>query len=490
MSQQGISRAGLRALIAAGVLTLVFGLGTAAGLVLSPSTVHAPEDLHSDDPHPAGMSDLHIEDEDTEEDHLEENHEEDHVALTEQAYANLGLRMGMVQRGDHWKTQLVPARVVEIPGRSDLSVSAPVTGIVQKVEVLPGQSLVSDSTLFSIRITDQAVIDAQSRLLETLTRQEVANQEITRLSPLVTSGAVSRNKLRDLEYEIKQLSAQQSTLVQELRSRGLPSASVDQVLQNRELATELKVSPPSFIDSDMNSEEVSGFSVEDLMVHPGMSVARGDLLCSVAYHSRLYLEGMAFQDDLHVLDRIMQRDWMVVVDDHSAEHAHGASVELPLLRIDNHVDEATQSVTFFVELPNEVTRDRVSDGRLFQQWRFRPGQRLHLRLPVEQWKDQWMLPAEAVVVEGPDAFVFVEHIHDEEDEPEHDDHDVMIELEPVPIRLLYRDDRIVVIQRDDQQDLEEEFTTHRVALNNAQKLYLAMKMQAEGGGGHHHHHDH
>jgi len=58
-------------------------------------------------------------------------------------------------------------------------------------------------------------------------------------------------------------------------------------------------------------------------------------------------------------------------------------------------------------------------------------------------------------------------------------------LEPVPVHVLYRDDQTVVIEDDGQLQMGDE-----IALNSANKLYLAMKMQAGGGGGHHHHHDH
>ena len=48
--------------------------------------------------------------------------------------------------------------------------------------------------------------------------------------------------------------------------------------------------------------------------------------------------------------------------------------------------------------------------------------------------------------------------------------------------MLYRDDKTVVIANDGQLHADDE-----IALNNAYKLYLAMKMQSGGGGGHHHH---
>jgi hypothetical protein len=245
----------------------------------------------------------------------------------------------------------------------------------------------------------------------------------------------------------------------------------------------------------------SGYSVENVLVHPGKTVQRGDTLCTLAYHSQLYIQGTAFESDLATLQRIARHDWTITAESHglSAGHPEAKRQEgLHLLRVDNHVDDATQTVRFFIMLGNQVEqshRDQV--GRLFEHWRFRPGQRIHLRLPVEKWENQVTLPADAVAVDGPNAFVFAEHreedSHDEGEDDTHEEdetheegphHDVFIELEPVPVRLLHRDDAVVVLDLDDGFDMG-----NTIALNNAHKLHLAMKMQA-GGGGHHHHHDH
>lgn len=522
MSRTHLHYQGVRALITALILTIVFGLGSVAGgFFLKEQFEHAD---HDDDEsgHPSEMdldtheSDVHDhlhEDEGHEEEDHE--HEEDHVALTAQAYANLDLKMGSITRGDYWKTLLVPGRVVEIPGQSNLSIPASVTGVVEQVNLLPGQTLDGVGPLFTIRITDKSLIDAQSRLLELLTRQEVAEQEIARLDPLISSGAVSGAKTRELQYEVKQLKAQESAVKQELRTRGMAETAIEQVVAERQLETLTKVYAPDFSSSSgaakpADTAEHYGYSIEDLMVYPGKSVERGEPLCTIAYHSRLYLEGTAFPDDLPVLQKIIELNWKIDVSTHHEEHGEESELSLDLLRVDNHVDEESQTVKFYLELPNEVMHSRETGGSRFEQWRFRPGQRLHLRLPVEKWTSQLTLPVDAVVVDGPNIFVFVEHHHEEdhheeeygqdemaevdaedlaishghEDEHAHE-HDVFIELEPIPVHMLYRDDRTVVIADDGQLSDHEE-----IALNNAYKLYLAMKMQAGGGGGHHHHHDH
>ncbi|WP_166831779.1 efflux RND transporter periplasmic adaptor subunit [Thalassoroseus pseudoceratinae] len=477
-------RAGGRVIVASIFLSCLFAGGTATGLWLYPQVFPATA-VHDDhDPH-----------EEEEHDH----EEQDHVALTKQAFENLNLRLGRPIHGDYWKSILVPGKVVEIPGRSDLAVSTPVAGVIESVTVTPGESIPMESPLFEIRLTDEALLSAQAKYLETLTQQEVAQQEIERLTPLIDSGVVAGAKKRELEYEVKQLVAKQVTTLQELRGRGMPESQINELRRGRTLASTLAVFAPKFVRETHDRKDTpNGYSIENLLVHPGKAVTRGESLCTVAYHQKLYVEGMAFEADLSVLKRIAREGWQIdaetVVDSHT--HSHATPVQLDLLRVDNHVDDATQTVRFFLELPNQVTETLTEDGRQFEQWRFRPGQRLHLRLPVERWENQITLPIDAVVIDGPNVFVFAEHHHDDDPEvaekgleehphdPLHDsDHDVFIELESVPVHLLHRDDKTAVIADDGQLHDDE-----RIALNSAYKLYLALKMQAGGGGGHHHDH--
>lgn len=493
-------------LLASALLSLMFGAGLASGVYfypkLFPIVNGESSNTHSQEPeHHAG----------------EEEH--DHLDLSLQAAQNLQLELGRVQQGNYWKSILLPAQVVEIPGQSDLAVSAPVTGVVSRVDVLPGQSLKVNQPLFEIQLTDEALTDAQSKLLTTLTAQEVARQELERLRPLISSGAVSGIKSRELEYQLKQLTAEQAVLTQELLGRGLPKSTVDDIVSKRELATALTVYAPGFVQ-EQSGLDSTGYSVENLSVHPGVSIERGALLCSVAYHAELYVKGTAFEADLARLNRIAENDWSIRVElpqsETSTERTELGLVKL--LRVDNHVSQSSQTVDFYARISNRITRRHIEREQSFEQWQFRPGQRLHLRLPVEMWQNQLVLPAAAVVVDGPNVFVFAQHSHNHSNSLEvspfqkhpkefaryhstnpsdnslepvipvaYETEAVLqdIELEPVRVRLLHRDDRNVIVADDGQLR-----PAMKIALNSAQALYLALKMQASSGGGHHHDHEH
>ncbi len=144
-----------------------------------------------------------------------------------------------------------------------------------------------------------------------------------------------------------------------------------------------------------------------------MAVDRGTLLCNVAYHAELYIKGSAFEADLPILNRIAENDWEIALELPQSELTSDGTAlgSVKLLRVENHVSEASQTVYFYARVSNHVTREQSEQNRLFEQWMFRPGQRLHLRLPVELWRDQLVLPASAVVVDGPNVLVFAKHQH-------------------------------------------------------------------------------
>lgn len=435
------------------------------------------------------------EEDDHDHDHDHGPDRSDHVKLTQQAFENLGLKMQPLQRTDYWNSRLVPAEIVEIPGRSNLSVSAPLSGVIQEVQVLPGEAIGEGTPICRLTITDEALVQAQSSLLENLSQIDVTQSEINRLTPLTKSGAVAGKALVDENYRLQKLAATKDTLIQELQGRGLPDALVKQLIDKRQLVTSLQVSSFSFakdelLQSDAEMEDRRGYSIEALNIHPGKTVRRGDDLCHLSYHEQLYIQGTAFESDLPILDQIADQNWSIAVDfeNHPVgdeHHSADSSLMLNLLRVDNHVDDVTQTVRFFISLPNEVQRTVQGDGgKVFQQWKYRPGQRVHLNLPTEQWENQFVVPAQAVALDGPNATIFAKykvpfHLKSEED------YDMFMEMEPIPVRLLHRDSRRAVIEP------ESSFSTRRpVAMNHAHKLQLAVKMQSGGAADPHAGHSH
>ena len=106
----------------------------------------------------------------------------------------------------------------------------------------------------------------------------------------------------------------------------------------------------------------------------------------------------------------------------------------------------------------------------FVSWRYRPGQRLQLRIPVEQWEQQIVLPIEAVAREGAEYFVFQQN---------------GTHFDRLPVHVKYRDQFSAVIANDWQL-----FPGDVVAMRNAHQMQMALKNKAGGGVDPHAGHNH
>jgi hypothetical protein len=224
----------------------------------------------------------------------------------------------------------------------------------------------------------------------------------------------------------------------------------------------------------------SRYEVQSLSVRLGQQVQAGDPLCTLADHRRLYVEGRAFTSETRALAAAAERHLPVKVE--FPGEAPGDWPELSPLAI-HHLgtpgESAGNTFPFYLELENQ-SRSFVRDGKTYLVWRFRPTQRVRLRVPVEKLVTlsadgktevlPFVLPAGAVVREGAEAYVFVRV------------GDVFVRR---AVRVLYEDQVDAVIARDGSVSMADE-----VVKNQAAALNRALKAAAAGEGGHHHDHEH
>lgn len=347
---------------------------------------------------------------------------------------------------------------------------------------------------------------------------ENVDRELARLAPYAENGAVAGRKRIDLEYERSELAARADLAEQELLVRGLTAAQVAEVRDARRLVDTVvvRLTPtprlartesaggvrPVSYQQEAAAPTADEMTIETVRVSPGEAVARGATLCELAYHRTLFVVGHAFEADIAAVTEAAAADR--TVDAEFGEERHdGKTVTrdgLPIRFIAGHVDPETQTYQVYATLPNESVQTRRDVlGRRYRTWRYKVGQRAHLLIPTATLAEQIVLPREAVVTEGPDAYVFREH--DEEHEAPHDegaedpDHadgeheddehheEIALEVEPVPVVVLERTADRVVVQRGGELAVGDP-----IAMNAGYQLFLAWKAMSEGGGGHHHHH--
>lgn len=416
-------------------------------------------------------------------DHAHEHDEVESLELSETALRNLGLTSEFIRPVElttYRRSITVPAMVAERPGRTRLQVATPMTGVVMHVHAVEGEAVQPGTLLFQIRLTHEDLVQAQTRFLQTLGELDVEQREIERLSEAAQTGAVPRVRLLEREYASDKLKALLSAQREALRLHGLSETQVSQISSDRRLLRELQVFAPN---RDEHSEDelklantqfrpivwrVEGEAdstplvLSELQVHKGQSVTAGETLCVLSDYQDLFIEGLAFEQDARSIAAAAAQEWPVSAVIEQSGNVQETLTDLQIVRLSNEVDADSRTLRFFVRLVNEVeSRTSTSDGNEFVGWRYRPGQRLQLRIPVEEWADQIVLPVDAVTKDGPEFYVFQQN----------GDH-----FDRVAVHVKYRDQASVVIANDGTL-----FPGDVVALRGAHQMQMALKNRSGGG---------
>ncbi|MEI8381694.1 MAG: efflux RND transporter periplasmic adaptor subunit [Planctomycetota bacterium] len=423
------------------------------------------------------------------------------LTLSDQAQENLGLEMTEIKLMDYWRTIQIPGIVSEQQGHSERRIPATVAGIVTKLYIFPGQSVRPGDPLMDVQPTGELLTTTQSSLLRTLKDIELIDIELKRISPLVDSGTLPAKTKLEKEYERRRLEALQLIQTQELLVRGLSPEQINTIVESKILIRQFtvyvpggpapvvaatsvhepsgdpgpRVVPATLVNADTTALEPKDriYSVESISVYPGKLVQPGDGLVELALHTILDLTGQAFERESPLILRTLQENWPV---DATFETADGTPLKrdgLKIRYIESSVDGASRIQKFHIPLINQVLRATTGDdGILYHAWLFRPGQRVRLSVPVEKLTGRIVLPAEAVIQEGADAYVFRANGK---------------QLERIAIVLEHLDARTAVIKNDGT--LTPDFDL--VAKNHAYQLNLELKKKlGEGGGGGHSHEGH
>ncbi|MEZ6087102.1 MAG: efflux RND transporter periplasmic adaptor subunit [Pirellulaceae bacterium] len=321
---------------------------------------------------------------------------------------------------------------------------------------------------------------------------------------MTRSGAVAGKVLLEREYSRDKLTAQLRAQREALRLHGLSDVQIQSIENERRLLRELQVFAPSI---DTHEHDELHFSVsqhaenpsvsalqhsiqqndsdnegphagehngplilKDLVVHKGQSVAAGETLCVLTDYQTLFIEGLAFEQDIDPLRDAFQNDWKVHAIFNQSGTQSDVVADLVIAYIANQIDPDSRTLRFFVRLPNEITKQQESEGHRYVQWRYVPGQRLQLRVPVQKWEDQIVLPVDAVAREGAEFYVFQEN----------GDH-----FDRVPVHVKYRDQYNVVIDNDGSI-----FPGDVIAMRAAHQMQMALRNRATGGVDPHAGHNH
>jgi biotin carboxyl carrier protein len=401
------------------------------------------------------------------------------VRLSPQARANLQLRVRPVQTQTYWKTLPVPGSVIDRPGQSDRGVTAPVSAVVTRILAHPGDTVRAGEGLFTLRLISELVQNTQGELFKTTAELQLNREQLDRLNATAQGGAVSSARFIEVQNQERRLRTAAQGYRQELLNRGLTPAQVEAAAKGQFVSEITVHAPPAdtatrsplLLTSSESAGEEPAYEVQELKAHLGEQVQAGQTLCFLANHRALFLEGRAFKQEAPLLARAAEQGWPVRAEfaEEPADSWPAFEQPLQIRHLANTVDPVSRTFAFFVPLTNQ-SRTYQRGDETFLVWRFRPGQRVRLSVPVEELRDVFVLPAEAVVREGPEAYGFRQN------------GDV---FERRPVHVVHEDRTQVVLANDGSLAAGQ-----HVAQNAAAALNRVLKARDDGGHGHHHDHDH
>ncbi len=388
--------------------------------------------------------------------HEDHTHEDaNSITLSSAALQNIRYKPFTISLGEYQRTISMPGMVVERPGKSQIRVSAPVTGVVTKIVVHQGEAIPQQAPLFDIRPTHEDLVTAQSEFLATIESLDVVKAEIKRLEEL-TEGVIAGKRIIEQNYELRQLAGRLQSQRQALLLHGLSDDQVDEIVKTRHLIQSLTVRAPLQEKVDDHP-----YHVQSVEVQLGQQVSAGEMLCVLADHSDLYIEGTAFEADTPELRSAIENNTPVSADILVGARREEVVKGLKLLYLADRVDRDSRAQHFYVRLPNEIVSDRKEGDQRFVQWRFSPGQRVELRLPVEKWEKRIVVPAAAVVTDGAEVYVYRQSGSS---------------FKRVAVHVEHKDQKNAVIMNDGAL-----FSGEVIAGNGAFQIHLALKNQSGGG---------
>lgn len=335
------------------------------------------------------------------------------VKLSEEAVRSLGLRSEEVRLEDYPKVIEVPGVITDAPGRSR-AVSVPVAGVVAKVHVAPGEAVRTGDPLFTVQLASEFVQTSQTDLARSAKDLVAATTKRDLTAKLVAGGTKAGFELVEDENQVRRLTNQVEGHRRQLLLFGLTADQVKKA-EAGDYVTEIVVvvppanapvpAIPTGVRIGPAPDEPFAFEVESLAVAQGQGVTSGQLLARLADYRELFIEGQAFESEAGLVADATSVGRPVGVDFLEVAPTGRAAEVKFVIRSVGKADPATRTFRFYAALTNEA-KPYEREGKTYLTWRYRPGRQVRLRIPTGVIPKVIVLPTDAIVREGPDAFVF------------------------------------------------------------------------------------
>lgn len=359
------------------------------------ATVPAPD--HASPPHSGGESNV--------------------VKISSQARNNLGLTSAPIRQQDYWRKIETTGVIIDRPGFTDQGVTAQVDCFVSKIHAYEGDIVRPGEKLFTLRLTSQYLQQTQSDYFKALRETEIINTEISRLTDLADRGIIPKKRIIQLNQDLKRQQVKIQADRQDLIARGLGQKHLEQIANGNFIKTidvlvpekhaKLQTADEVQLNPTPTDSQPILFELQELKVELGEKSQAGQILCVLADHNHLYINGHGFKKEAASIAQAAETGSPLDVE--FIENAGGEWPQmqqpLKIRHLSNTVDMESRTFDFFIPLTNQ-SRSYSREGKTFVIWRFRPGQRVRIQIPAEKMTDVFVLPSAAIASEGPDTYVF------------------------------------------------------------------------------------
>lgn len=405
-----------------------------------------------------------------------EDEDGDILVLSSEARATLNPTIKKLRREPFVRPLQVQGIVVPIAGVTQQDITTASTARVTRIYVREGQTVAPGDPLFDLSIVAPEAINTQLEMIDALANLEGVAAEIHRLSEL-PFGSIAGKEILQQRYLREQLLHTVTSRRDTLLLIGFDKGEVDTIIQSHRerhigendpsheeygslLLSHISIVAP--LAADQSVEQ--GYVVEHIAARLGEQVEGGRRLCQLGDYSQLHIKGEAFERSFDVIRRAAANDWKVTATWEESTSSSQSIQEMSILFIAPEIDPETRTTHFHIAVENEAIRLHEVDGRRYVDWRFRPGLRMDLQVPIEQYEETFVVPIEAVAHDGIDNYIF-QVIRDG------------TEFRRIAVTVLYRGPKNIVLAD------EGLISGINIATSGAYQLQMALQAQEQGSAG-------
>ena len=381
---------------------------------------------------PVDLNDQH------QDDHQGHDHDHDHdhengddagatLTLSPQARRNLDLKTKRIFPTNYWARLVIPGEIVDRPGVTDRSLTSPIAGVITDVHAQQGDIISPGDRLVTVRLVSDYLQKTQSDLFKAVGEIEILDKEIARIQSMADRGIIPEKRIIALQQDVQRQQTQAAASRQDLVSRGFNEEQVlaaerGNFLTSIEIKAPKIVSdedsqiqssgripagPASFVQTSVDQRDKPFYEIQELITELGHQVASGERIAVLSDHQHLLIRGHAFKREAANIERVMQKKWNVDITfvDDSSDRWPKLNASYKIRHLSNEVDSESNTFDFFLPLENQ-SRVYRNEDRTSIVWRYRPGQQVRLRVPVNKIENVFVLPKDGVIREGAEVYAF------------------------------------------------------------------------------------